>query len=819
MQNLVYYQLAAGVDVVPLTEESVLFRSNTLAVKVEGSMAALLSTRVLPLLDRPRSLHDLESQLGDFAGDLKQSLDSLVEARVLQRSTEAATSLLDRPFAAFVENLGIKPAAATERLRALRVGIFGLEAHGAHLALELARLGVGSCILADPFVIQESDALLLPAAAFQPGVTRQQSVADAINSATPSTTVTLAGELSRDSVREIAESANLLVGCFDRGYETAHHWINRAAIATRTPALFAEISTHIATIGPCVLPNQSACYMCYRMRRVACEENFDEAMAYERFLNEANKPSLSSRATAPFLSAHVASLLAGEIVKLVALMLPATLAGRVMEFDALSLETSFHTVLRQPDCPVCRPEKKKTRNNPTLIELRAAEQRAPSGDLRVLRDRLVSPRTGIVRRFEPFAKDPVEPAIPYIVRADVANHLFISDRENDGDICSGKGLTLEDARVTALGEAVERYSAAVHSAEEVQYARRSELAATSLDPRELVLYHSSQYQELEYAPYEDNRLGWVLARSLVSGDEVLVPAMSVFMNYHAHANEEFLFPITSNGLATGRTLLEAVWNAANEVLERDAFMVAWLNRLPAQRFSARAHPDTDIAELAELYRRRGVEIRLYRLPVDHNCAVFAGIALEVPGRGGPAAVVGLGADPDPVRASRKAALEVCQVRPALRRRMRNPKTQTRLQELVNDPHLVATIDDHDLLYASPQSLPRLGFWLDVAEQPFDVTSRGADTPAQKLADLVAWLKSQSHHGNYDLLYVNLTSPDMAELGLYTVRAILPGFQPIDFGWKERRLGGHRIYSQPFKLGLRSERSNWDNLNHDPHPLA
>ena len=160
------------------------------------------------------------------------------------------------------------------------------------------------------------------------------------------------------------ESANLLVGCFDRGYETAHHWINRAAIATNTPALFAEISTHIATIGPCVLPNQAACYMCYRMRRVACEENYDEAMAYERFLNQANQPSLSSRATAPFLPAYVASVLAGEIVKLVALTLPATLAGRVIEFDALTLESRFHTVLRQPDCPVCGPEKKR----PAIIQ-------------------------------------------------------------------------------------------------------------------------------------------------------------------------------------------------------------------------------------------------------------------------------------------------------------------------------------------------------------------------------------------------------------------------------------------------------------------
>jgi ribosomal protein S12 methylthiotransferase accessory factor len=816
MRNLVYYQLAAGVDVVPLTEESVLFRSNTLAVKVEGSMAALLSRSVLPLLNRPRSLDDLESQLGDLAdGSLKQSLDSLVEARVLERSTEATTLRPDRPFAAFISNLGVEPGEAADRLRALRVGIFGLEAHGAHLALELARLGVGACILADPFITEESDALLMPAGTFRPGFTRQESVAEAIGSLAPSMSVTLGAELSRDSVLGIAENSNLLVGCFDRGYETAHHWINRAAVATGTPAMFAEISTHVATIGPCVLPGQAACYMCYRMRRMACEQNYDEAMAYERFLNQRNQPSLSSRATAPFLSAHVASLLVGEIVKLVALLLPASLAGRIMEFDALTLESRFHAVLRQPDCPVCGAEKKKDRNNATLTELLAAEQSDPSGDLRVLSERLVSPRTGVVRRFEPFVKDPVEPAAPYIVRADIANHSFVSKRDDDGDICSGKGLTLSDARVSALGEAVERYSGAVHSSEEVRYARRSELDIASLDPRELVLYHSSQYSELPYAPYNDNRLGWIPARSLVSGDEVLVPALAVFMNYRAHADGEFIFPITSNGLATGCTLLEAVWNAAGEVLERDAFMIAWLNHLPAQRLSARVHPDSQIVELAESYLRRQVEIRLYRLPTDHDCAVFAGIALEAPGRGGPAAVIGLGADPDPVLASRKAVLEVCQVRPALRRRLRNPEAQTRLRELLDDPRLVATIDDHDLLYASQQALPRLGFWLDVNEEPFAWTCRATVPSAQNLANLVAWLGTNGH----DLLYVNLTPPDMAELGLYTARAILPGFQPIDFGWKERRLGGTRIYSQPFALGLRQQPSNWENLNHDPHPLA
>jgi ribosomal protein S12 methylthiotransferase accessory factor len=820
MQSQHQYSLAAGVDVVPLPDDALLFRSGTLAVKVEGSMAGLLAQRVLPLLDLPRTLEYLASQLPDLAADvLQQRLDSLAAARVLERSESRATLTLGRPFDAFVGDLGVESGTALERLQAAKVVIVGLEAHGAHLALELARLGLGTCVLADPFPILDSDELLMPNAAFRVGGARQDAVASALNAQSPSSSVRVAPELSRDSIQALAREASVVVGCFDRGYETAQHWVNRAAVAEGVPALFAEIRTHVATLGPGVLPGQTACYMCYRMRRVACEDNYDEAMAYERFLNSRNQPSLSSRATAPFLPSYVASVLAGEIVKLLALGLPMSVTGRTMEFDALTLESRFHSVLRQPDCPVCAEQKKKNqqtrRENLDLAELIAAENRERSGDLRRLTAHLVSPRTGVVRRFEAFVKDPVEPAQPYIVRADIANHRFISGNDDDGDVCSGKGLTLEDARVSALGEAVERYSGAVHSPAEVLYAKRCELAHESLNPSELVLYHPSQYRDVPYAPYDDNRLGWIAARSLVSGADVLVPAIAVFMNYHAHEAQEFILPITSNGLATGRTLVDAVWSAAVEVLERDGFMVAWLNRLPARRYSAREHPEPQIATLAESYCRRGVEIRLYRMPTDHEIPVFAAVALEPDERGGPAAVVGLGADPDPVWASHKAVLEVCQVRPALRRRLRSPEARTRLRELMQDPHRVATINDHDLLYADRDSLPRLGFWLDADPEPFTWTAAPAVPRATLLASLLDWLRARGR----DLLYVNLTPPDMAELGLYTARAILPGFQPIDFGWKERRLGGNRVYELPATLGFRDHVGHIDELNDDPHPLA
>jgi hypothetical protein len=51
-------------------------------------------------------------------------------------------------------------------------------------------------------------------------------------------------------------------------------------------------------------------------------------------------------------------------------------------------------------------------------------------------------------------------------------------------------------------------------------------------------------------------------------------------------------------------------------------------------------------------------------------SVFVGIALLGEGLGGPAAVVGLGADLNANTAARKAAMEVGQVRPSLRRRVR-----------------------------------------------------------------------------------------------------------------------------------------------------
>ena len=55
--------------------------------------------------------------------------------------------------------------------------------------------------------------------------------------------------------------------------------------------------------------------MCYRMRRLACTEDFDLAMSYEEFLDKVKRPSMHTRATLPGLPAYLGSLVTIEAIK------------------------------------------------------------------------------------------------------------------------------------------------------------------------------------------------------------------------------------------------------------------------------------------------------------------------------------------------------------------------------------------------------------------------------------------------------------------------------------------------------------------------
>ncbi len=525
---------------------------------------------------------------------------------------------------------------------------------------------------------------------------------------------------------------------------------------------------------------------------------------------------MADRAVFAPLAPVVGAVLAMEIAKVMLGLGRPGLPATVWELDGLTMRSTLHHVLQRPDCPACRKKGRPPPPQPGLSGLCGGAE--PEGDLSAAVDRLVSPHCGIVRSLGPVPKDPSEPEFPMVIRAELANHGFTTD-DDRFTVCSGKGMSPAEARVSALGEAVERYGGRSWDADRVLRCRRASLPGPSLDPCRLVLYADEQYESLPYSPWsEDTETDWVGATLLGDGSTVFVPALAVFMDYQLRSRHEFLFPVTSNGLAAGPSLPAAVLRGLLEVVERDGFLLSWMHRLPGRRLDVGASTDPAVASMAAAYRRRGVELNVVLVPTDHPATVAVAIGVDLdPGPDRPAAVVGLGADLDPAVAVRRAALEVGQVRPALRARMRDPANRRRLAELLADPGAVRDLEDHDLLFADRSKLEELDFWLGSPVVSPPVPHPPASD--RVAADLSVLAGALAEAGS-DVYYVNLTPPDLAALGVSVARALVADFQPIHFGAREARLGGERLGRFPALIG----RPDYDQigtgvLNLHPHPLA
>jgi ribosomal protein S12 methylthiotransferase accessory factor len=509
-----------------------------------------------------------------------------------------------------------------------------------------------------------------------------------------------------------------------------------------------------------------------------------------------------------------------EAVKtLTALGMP-TLVGAVAEMDGFDHGVRVHRFLQRHDCPACRKKgRPPRRRSPDGSDAVAPEQ---------LRELLVSPHCGVVRVVEAVPVDVTEPRVPLVLRAEVANNRFRGPDDKPFQPCSGKGTDEVGALRSALGEACERYGATAWSADLVRRCRIDELD-DAVAPDDLTLFAPDQYDDLPYARWDPAaEIGWVVGRDLATGRAIWVPAVEALLGYEG-TDADHLYASTSNGLAAGTSLEHATLNGLLEVIERDAFVVSWLNRLAGVRVDPFSVPHPGLRSLAEAYRRRDVALELYRLPTDvANVSVYAAIGVQVSDRAvgpGPAAVVGLGADVDDARAAARAALEVGQVRPALKARLRDPATRERRERLQRDPSTVESLEDHDLLYSHPDALPWLSFWRDQAavgwEPPLDGSAARVaepDDPSDHASLLAALVEALAHVGHRPVA-CDLTPPELADLGVRVARAVVPGFQPIHFGAREARLGGRRVVELPHRLGLRPTVAARPDLNPLPHPIS
>jgi ribosomal protein S12 methylthiotransferase accessory factor len=418
--------------------------------------------------------------------------------------------------------------------------------------------------------------------------------------------------------------------------------------------------------------------------------------------------------------------------------------------------------------------------------------------------RAVSPYAGIVGAVDECLAAPSEPRLFQASCAVGRSPHLLGRALGHVSGSGGSGRTRAEAASAAVGEAIERYSA-TYVPDGLVVASARELGEDAVSPERFALFSARQYADsgFPYRPFTaQTRVAWVEGRTLPRDGPVFLPAELVYLGWSAQGEDRRIAYSTSNGLACAEDEDGAIAAALFEVLERDAFMIVWSNRLSLPLVD----PLAIDRRLREPFDRTGLEFAAVDLSGIHSVPTVLGVVRARPPFPG-AVGVGAAAAATLERAWWKALAEAFAVRSA----------GAKLALIAGQgPGEVESFNDHILHYADHAHAAATAF-LDASVERSDARSIRKLEPSSS-PELVEVLCGRVEAAGSSAYAVDVTSPDVAELELKVMRVIAPELCPLDASHSARFLGGRRLYDAAAALGLREAVIAEDEINPDPHPF-
>lgn len=439
------------------------------------------------------------------------------------------------------------------------------------------------------------------------------------------------------------------------------------------------------------------------------------------------------------------------------------------------------------------------------------QQFAPMGALHDYFDVLVDPSTGIVGTLQETPVHPGEPRFFHFAARACNTRAFVEQRNfhNTG----GASANRVTAVSKAIGEAVERYCAAIYHRDGLPLGAVEDGRFACIPPADFALHSEAQYAErgFPWAPFDDTTLlRWTPVTNLETGAQTHAPAAMVWIpyTYDRAAGEVPVVQPISTGLSCHQSYARSCVAGLSEVLERDAFTLCWLAKISPPQIRIETLPD-DSYDVVQRFEATGDSVALFDITTDNGIPCFLSVLIgSSPER--PALVFAASCDLDPAIAALKALEELAHTRRYSQQIRSNLPSvspddgwkavagQIEHLNVAGDP---ANRAAYDFLFASPK---RVDF------DRYESLATG-DT-ARDLAVYVQRVRETGHTA----YAADLTSADVASLGLSVTRVVIPGYHPLFLGHQIRALGGRRLYEVPQKLGYPGITSP-DQANPFPHP--
>jgi ribosomal protein S12 methylthiotransferase accessory factor len=186
----------------------------------------------------------------------------------------------------------------------------------------------------------------------------------------------------------------------------------------------------------------------------------------------------------------------------------------------------------------------------------------------------------------------------------------------------GKGLRRVDAEVGAYMEALEFFFAEPGI---------GDVSTRWGSPREVAGRERADDAILDFVPLLqrevdlDGSLLLASVQDLENGDECAIPAELIF--YPAPDVGQSLFGSSTNGLASGNSVLEATIQALLELIERDIWSFEFI-RSTSKLVELASLPD-EVREIVERAERNGLQLKVRTIPNDYGMPFFAAFVFDL----------------------------------------------------------------------------------------------------------------------------------------------------------------------------------------------
>jgi ribosomal protein S12 methylthiotransferase accessory factor len=558
----------------------------------------------------------------------------------------------------------------------------------------------------------------------------------------------------------------VILAVLDRSDRQALRTIEETCAASATPWSAFSFDASVGRFGPHVRPGHGPSWTDLYHRRLAAATDPAAVTAYLE--------GGDGRGSYLPPAAELAWMLSAYLVDVERWLAGAAALGdwSEVELDPIELTVTRRAVLPLPDRPAYAPV-------PAWI---TADPYA----------RLVDARFGIVTGLRTLPSRPDGPPGMVTVQAlgcDIGRVTpWCNDPVGGGTSCGDATAAPRSAAHSAVGEIVERYCGNIIRTDLLRHASYDDLVAAgeyAVDPDRLALFSPQQYAAPGFPFREltrDHPIHWVPGRSLTRNRAAWLPASLVYVNWYGNGPDPGP-PVNDTwfaGIAAGRSLDDAICSGLEEVIERHATMVWWLNAQPL-------HGVVPSPALRQLWPDGGGP-RRWLIHLDNELAipVMAGVVEDVEAQ---VLTIGFAARADPVEAGIKAWSEALTLQ-SISQDVANPDSiyhqvvasgrmvdqglkpwradRRYLDDYRTDFHDVTSLLCQSQVFLDPRAVERVRPWVDVpVDRAVDDLPRLAD---RRLAEYQSRVEAAGH----EIFYADVTAADVAATGLRVARTLVPG---------------------------------------------